>query len=54
LWSFGEDSLYREPLHLEDEAMIRIWLLGGRRLLRGPARSSGEAAAAAAVEVIEG
>jgi hypothetical protein len=54
LWSFGEESLYREPLHMEDEAMIRVWLLAGRLSVRGPARSSGETAALAAVEVIEG
>ena len=54
LWSFGEDSLYREPLHMDDEAMIRVWELAGRLSLRGPPRSSGETAALAAVEVIEG
>jgi hypothetical protein len=46
LWSFGEDSLYCEPLRMDDEAMIRVWVLAGRPSLRGPARSSGEAAAA--------
>lgn len=54
LWSFGEDSLYSEPLHMDDEAMIRVWLSAGRLSLSGPARSSGETAALAAVEVIEG
>jgi hypothetical protein len=54
LWSFGEDSLFCEPLRMDDEAMIRVWVLAGRLSLRGPARSSGEAAALAAVEVIEG
>jgi len=52
LWSFGEDSLYREPLDLDDEAMIRVWGLAGKLSLRGPARSSGETAALAAVEVM--
>jgi hypothetical protein len=54
LWSFGEDSLYREPLRLDDDDMVRIWLLGGSHSLQESARSSGEAAALAAVEVIEG
>ena len=54
LWSFGEDSLYREALRLDDEQMIRVWLLAGRLSLHGKARSSGEAASLAAVEVIEG
>src|SRR5437763_8283591 len=34
--------------------MVRLWLLGGKFLLKGKARSSGEAAALAAVAVIEG
>jgi hypothetical protein len=54
LWSYGEDSLCSEPLHMDDEVMIRVWLSAGRLSLRGPARSSGETAALAAVEVIEG
>jgi len=54
LWSFGEDSLYREALRLDDEQMIRVWLLAGRLSLHGKARSSGEAASLAAVEVMEG
>jgi len=54
LWSFGEDSLYREPLRMDAEQMIRVWVLAGRLSLHGTARSSGEAAALAAVEVIEG
>jgi hypothetical protein len=29
LWSFGEDSLYCEPLRMDDEAMIRVWVLAG-------------------------
>ena len=54
LWSFGEDSLYREPLRMEDDETVRVWVLAGRLSLCGPARSSGEAAALAAVEVLEG
>lgn len=54
LWSFGEGSLYPQALEIDEEAMIRVWLLAGRLSLRGPPRSSGEAAALAAVEVIEG
>jgi hypothetical protein len=54
LWSFGEDSLYPVALHLSDEDMVRLWLLAGRLLLKERARSSGEAAALAAVAVIEG
>lgn len=34
--------------------MIRVWLLAGKLSLRGPARSAGEIAALAAVEVLEG
>jgi hypothetical protein len=54
LWSFGEDSLYREPLRMEDDETVRVWVLAGRLFLYGTARSSGEAAALAAVEVLEG
>jgi hypothetical protein len=54
LWSFGEDSLCREPLRMDDEEMIRVWVLAGRLSLHEKARSSGEAAALAAIEVIEG
>ena len=54
LWSFGEDSLYPAALQLSDEEVVRLWLLAGRLLLKGEARSSGEASALAAVEVIEG
>jgi hypothetical protein len=54
LWSFGEDSLYPEPLRMDDEEMIRVWVLAGRLSLHEKARSSGEAAALAAIEVIEG
>jgi hypothetical protein len=39
---------------MDDEEMIRVWQLAGRLSLRGPARSSGETAALAAVELIEG
>ena len=39
---------------MADKDMIRIWLLGGSHSLHGTTRSSGEAAALAAVEVIEG
>lgn len=54
LWSFGEDSLYPLALELSDEDIVRLWLLAGRLLLSEKARSSGEAAALAAVAVIEG
>jgi hypothetical protein len=54
LWSFGEDSLYPVALQLSDEDMVRLWLLSGGLLLKERARSSGEAAALAAVAVIEG
>ena len=54
LWSFGEDSSYPVALQLSDEDMVRVWLLGGKLLLEERARSSGEAAALAAVAVIEG
>ena len=54
LWSFGEDAAYPLALRLTDEEMVRLWQLAGRLLLKGRARSSGEAAALAAVELIEG
>ena len=54
LWSFGEDSLYPAALQLSDEDMVRLWRLAGRLLLNDKARFSGEAAALAAVAVIEG
>ena len=54
LSSFGEDSLSPAALQLSDEDMVRLWLLAGDLLLKERARSSGEATALAAVEVIEG
>jgi hypothetical protein len=54
LWSFGEDSLSQAALELSDEEMVSLWLRAGKALLKGHARSSGEAAALAAVAVIEG
>jgi hypothetical protein len=54
LWSFGEDPLCTAALQLSHEDMVRLWRLAGRLLLNDKARSSGEAAALAAVAVIEG
>lgn len=54
LWLFGEDSMSPVALRLSDEAMVRLWLLAGKLLLKERARSGGEAAALAAVAVIEG
>jgi len=54
LSSFGEDSISPAALQLSDEDMVRLWLLAGDLLLKERARSSGEATALAAVEVIEG
>ena len=54
LSSFGEDSLSPAALQLSDEDLVRLWLLAGDLLLKERARSSGEATALAAVEVIEG
>jgi hypothetical protein len=54
LWSYGEDSMYPVALRLSDEEMVRLWRLAGKLLLKERARSSGEAAALAAVAVIEG
>ena len=54
LWSFGEDSMSPVALRLSDEEMVRLWRLAGKLLLKERARSSGEAAALAAVAVIEG
>ena len=54
LWSFGEDSLSQAALAISDEDMVSLWIRAGKALLKGDARSSGEAAALAAVAVIEG
>jgi hypothetical protein len=54
LWSFGEDSLSQAALEISDEDMVSLWVRAGKALLKGDARSSGEAAALAAVAVIEG
>jgi hypothetical protein len=54
LWSFGEDALYRVPLELSDADLVRVWVVAGRLYERDQARSAGEAAALAAVSVIEG
>ena len=54
LWSFGEDSLSQAALEISDEDMVGLWVRAGRALLKGDARSSGEAASLAAVAVIEG
>ena len=54
LWSYGEDSLYLAPLQMSDEEMVRLWVRAGKLYLKGQARSGGEAAARAAVAVLEG
>jgi hypothetical protein len=54
LCSFGEDSMYPVALRLSDEDMVRLWQLAGKLLLKERARSTGEAAALAAVALIEG
>ena len=54
LWSFGEDELYLAALELSDEEMVRVWKLAGRLYMKGDARSAGEAAALAAVSILEG
>jgi hypothetical protein len=54
LWSFGEDALCQAPLEMSDEDMVRLWVRAGELYLRDEARSAGEAAALAAVSVIEG
>jgi hypothetical protein len=54
LWSFGEDALRDRALELSDEDMVRVWSRAGEIFLREEARSAGEAAALAAVSVLEG
>jgi hypothetical protein len=56
LWSFGEDTLYLAPLDFSDEDMVRLWVLAGEFYFgaQASARSGGEAAALAAVELVEG
>jgi hypothetical protein len=53
LWSFGEDGLYLAPLQMPDDEMVRLWVLAGKLYWRGEAWSAGEAAALAAVTIIE-
>ena len=54
LWLYGEDALYLAPLAMGDCDLLRVWLLGGTALMTGRARSGSEAAALAAVELLEG
>jgi hypothetical protein len=54
LWSFGEDELYLAALDLSDAEMIQVWKRAGRLYMNDDARSGGEAAALAAVAVLEG
>ena len=54
LWSYGEDELYLAALDLSDEEMVRIWRLAGRLYMDERASSAGQAAALAAVSVLEG
>jgi hypothetical protein len=54
LWSFGEDALWPEALRLSDADYVRLWLAAGRLIEKDEVRSSGEAAALAAVAVLEG
>jgi hypothetical protein len=54
LWSFGEDSLSQAALEISDQDMVSLWVRAGKALLKGEARSSGEAVSLAAVAVIEG
>ena len=54
LWSFGEDALYLRALEISDEEMIRVWTHAGRLDMKGEARSTGEAAAMAAVKILDG
>jgi len=39
---------------MSDEDMIRVWTRAGKLYMKGQARSAGEAAALAAVEILEG
>ena len=54
LWSFDEDGLYLRALEISDEEMIRVWTHAGKLHTKGEARSTGEAAAMAAVKILEG
>ena len=53
LWSFGEDQLHLAAIDLSDEDMMRVWRRAGGMYLNGDARSAGEAAALAAVSILE-
>jgi hypothetical protein len=52
LWLFGEDDLYRAPVAMSNREIIRVWELAGTLL--PSARSSGEAGALAAVQLLDG
>jgi len=54
LWSFGEDDLFRAPLAMSDDDLIRVWDLTSRIYMSGEGRSGGESAALATVAIIEG
>jgi len=53
LWLYGEDELAPRALDLGDDEMRRLYKLAGSILMRDEARSGAEAAALAAVELLE-
>ncbi len=54
LWLFGEDAVCTAAVEIADPELIRVWEQAGEVLLGGKARSAREAAALAAVIVVEG
>jgi hypothetical protein len=54
LWRFGEDALYERALEMTDNEMLRLWKLAGRLLWHDLARNGDEAAARAAITILEG
>ena len=51
---YGEDDHYVKPLDMSDSDLFQVYRLGGEVYRGGKARSGGEAAALAAVTLIEG
>jgi hypothetical protein len=54
VWLFGEDALYEQALTISDDEMLRLWKLAGRLLWHELAGTNGEAAARAAITILEG
>lgn len=54
LWAFGEDASVDRAIALTDEEMVEVWTRAGEVYNAGNARSGGQAASMAAVEMFVG